>query len=39
MVIRDGQIAESGNHDSLMQMDGIYHSMVTKRAAGTGWKN
>lgn len=39
MVIRDGQIAESGNHDSLMQTDGIYHSMVTKRAAATGWKN
>ena len=39
MVIRDGQVAESGNHDSLMQRDGIYHSMVTKRAVSTGWRN
>lgn len=39
MVIKDGQIAESGNHDSLMQKNGIYHSMVTKRAVSTGWKN
>jgi len=39
MVIRDGQIAESGSHNSLMQKDGIYHSMVTKRAVSTGWKN
>ena len=38
MVIKDGQIAESGNHDSLMQKDGIYRSMVTKRAVSTGWK-
>jgi ATP-binding cassette subfamily B protein len=39
MVIKDGQIAELGNHDSLMQKDGIYRSMVTKRAVSTGWKN
>ena len=39
MVIKDGQIAESGSHDSLMQKNGIYHSMVTKRAVSTGWKN
>jgi ATP-binding cassette subfamily B protein len=39
MVVRDGQIAESGSHNSLMQKDGIYHSMVTKRAVSTGWKN
>ncbi|MBR3536804.1 MAG: ABC transporter ATP-binding protein [Oscillospiraceae bacterium] len=39
MVIKDGQIAESGNHDSLMKTKGIYHSMVTKRAVSTGWKN
>ena len=38
-VIKDGQIAESGNHNSLMQKNGIYRSMVTKRAAGSGWKN
>lgn len=39
MVISDGQIAESGSHDSLMQKGGIYHSMVTKRAVSTGWRN
>jgi len=39
MVIKDGQIAESGNHDSLMKNNGIYHSMVTKRAVNTGWRN
>ena len=38
MVIRDGQIAESGDHENLMQKSGIYHSMVTKRAVSTGWK-
>ena len=39
MVIKDGRIAESGIHDSLMKLDGIYHSMITKRAVNTGWKN
>ena len=39
MVIKDGQIAESGSHDSLMQKGGIYNSMVTKRAVNTGWRN
>jgi len=38
-VIKDGQIAESGNHKSLMDLGGIYHNMVTKRAVSTGWKN
>lgn len=38
-VIKDGQIAESGNHNSLIQKNGIYRSMVTKRAVSTGWKN
>ena len=38
-VIKDGQIAESGNHKNLMDMGGIYHNMVTKRAVSTGWKN
>ncbi|MBE6864954.1 MAG: ABC transporter ATP-binding protein [Ruminococcus flavefaciens] len=39
MVIKDGEIAESGDHKSLMDMGGIYHNMVTKRAVSTGWKN
>ena len=38
-VIKDGEIAESGDHKSLMDMGGIYHNMVTKRAVSTGWKN
>lgn len=36
MVIRDGQIAESGDHDSLMEREGIYYNMVTKRFALAG---
>ena len=39
MVIKDGEIAESRNHKRLMDMGGIYHNMVTKRAVSTGWKN
>ncbi|MCR5481777.1 MAG: ABC transporter ATP-binding protein/permease, partial [Clostridia bacterium] len=39
MVIKDGCVAESGNHESLMQNGGIYHSMVKKRAVNTGWTN
>ena len=39
IVIKDGETAESGDHQSLMDMGGIYHSMVTKRAASAWWKN
>ncbi|MBR6873266.1 MAG: ABC transporter ATP-binding protein [Ruminococcus sp.] len=39
IVIKDGQIAESGDHNSLMDKGGIYRSMVTKRAVGAGWRN
>ncbi len=39
MVIKDGMIAETGNHSTLMKKQGIYHSMITKRAVSTGWKN
>ena len=39
MVIKDGEIAESGTHKSLMDMGGIYNNMVTKREVSTGWKN
>ncbi len=39
LVINDGQIAESGNHESLMQAKGTYYNMVSKRAASKGWKN
>ena len=37
MVIKDGMIAETGDHNSLMQSGGIYSSMVTKRTVSTGW--
>lgn len=39
MVVKDGQIAECGDHRSLMEKQGVYHSMVTKRAVSKGWKN
>ena len=39
MVIKNGMIAETGNHSTLMKKKGIYHSMVTKRAVSAGWKN
>ncbi|NLT08505.1 MAG: ABC transporter ATP-binding protein [Ruminococcus sp.] len=39
IVIKDGQIAESGDHNDLMQKKGVYHYMVNKRAVSTGWKN
>ncbi|MBR6102902.1 MAG: ABC transporter ATP-binding protein [Ruminococcus sp.] len=39
IVIKDGQIAESGDHQNLMDKGGIYCSMVTKRAVGAGWRN
>ncbi|MBQ8966509.1 ABC transporter ATP-binding protein [Ruminococcus sp.] len=39
MVIKDGQIAEYGDHEKLMSKGGIYHDMVRKRAVSTGWKN
>ncbi|MCR5623725.1 MAG: ATP-binding cassette domain-containing protein, partial [Lachnospiraceae bacterium] len=39
MVVKDGEIVETGNHASLMGLNGMYHSMVTKRAVNSGWKN
>ncbi len=33
IVVKDGSIAESGNHKSLMQAEGIYYNMVMKRAS------
>ena len=31
LVIRDGQISESGTHDELMELDGEYAGMVNKQ--------
>ena len=39
LVINDGRIAESGTHEQLMARQGMYCTMVTKRAMQTGWKN
>lgn len=38
LVIKDGQVAESGTHQSLLQQGGIYSSMVAKRSTAS-WKN
>ena len=32
LVISDGQIAESGNHDTLCKQDGMYSHMVLLQA-------
>lgn len=37
LVISDGEIAEQGNHDELIQLDGIYKSFVTSRENSKGW--
>ena len=39
LVVKDGQIAESGPHEILMDGQGLYYSMVTKRAVNAGWRN
>jgi len=31
MVIQDGEIAEKGNHDELMEQYGIYHKMISNQ--------
>jgi ATP-binding cassette subfamily B protein len=33
VVMRDGQIAEQGNHDELMAMRGLYYRLVTAHKA------
>ncbi|MCR5530064.1 MAG: ABC transporter ATP-binding protein, partial [Saccharofermentans sp.] len=37
LVIKDGAIAESGKHEDLMSLGGIYHNFVTKRENTMGW--
>lgn len=37
LVIADGQIAQQGDHDSLMAKEGIYQSFVTARENSRGW--
>lgn len=33
-VVSDGQIAESGSHDELLAMDGIYTALVRRQLQG-----
>lgn len=37
LVIADGRIAEQGNHEELMQNDGIYRHFVGTRENSRGW--
>ncbi len=37
LVVKDGGIAESGNHDTLMEQNGIYRNFVTMRENTVGW--
>lgn len=39
LVISDGHIAERGSHEVLMNKNGLYHSMVSKRASVRGFRN
>lgn len=34
LVLRDGQVAESGTHDALMAEEGLYHQLVQRQFAG-----
>ncbi len=38
IVIDDGQIAEQGSHDQLIQRDGIYKRFVNGKVQSAGWK-
>lgn len=39
LVIKDGKIAEQGNHESLIAAEGLYHNMVLKKATVKGFQN
>ena len=38
IVIKEGHIAEQGNHDKLMSLNGIYKNMVNLQNQNTGIK-
>ena len=38
IVVADGKIAEQGNHDKLMSMNGIYKRFVNSRELAVSWK-
>ena len=37
LVIADGKIAQSGRHDELIRVPGIYRDFVVTREASRGW--
>ena len=37
LVVSDGEIAQRGTHQSLMEEDGIYRNFVTVRQQSRGW--
>ena len=39
LVIKDGSIAEKGNHNTLMSKNGIYRNFVTMRENTVGWNS
>lgn len=39
LVIKDGAVAEEGNHDTLMSKNGIYRNFVTMRENTVGWNS
>ena len=38
IVLNDGVVAESGNHEELMQKHGIYARLVELQTASAQWK-
>lgn len=38
LVIDKGRIVQSGNHEELMQSDGIYRRFVNSREEAIGWR-
>lgn len=39
LVIKDGTIAEDGDHDTLMSQNGIYRNFVSMRESVVGWND
>jgi ATP-binding cassette subfamily B protein len=38
LVVNDGQIVQSGNHDQLMREEGIYSKFIQMREQAAGWQ-
>lgn len=39
LVIKEGKIAQEGNHASLMEEEGVYRNFITMRENSRGWNN